>query len=494
MMEEENKDFQDKEVMITDLEPSEQALNLSNAWRKAHLFFHRHGKMWKRILFLGLFVVLVVGVLSIPPLRNIWWSKISGIPLDAVTIRIQHRDLYAQRQIDGSLVWHVTLDSSPEGTPHIAEHVVYVLSQNHTLYAFNEQDGSLLWRSHSGEFGSYPPVYPPVIANRVIYVGVPDGTVKAIQAKNGSILWKLSRLGALTGPLVAENNILYLGINRNTIMALHSADGSVLWRASSLGTVTSPLVVKNAVVYYSVNHNVIVALDGQSGSLLWKRQLSGIAPDTSAFDEVYRTGELFLYLNHSKSIDSKDNGIVALRARDGSFVWGSRIDGWPVRLAVVSDQVVYVLLVNGTVAAYESSNGSSMWQIWLGNAYTLSMAMAHERLYIYAVDGAFNVLQTNTGSLLRHTRTNFYVLFPSIVNDRGYVSINAVDSVQIESGQGYSEIVAFNADDGSTIWRYPTFPPLSSPLFSDGSIYVNDIQGRVYALHAADGILLWHSE
>ncbi len=117
-----------------------------------------------------------------------------------------------------------------------------------------------------------------------------------------------------------------------------------------------------------------------------------------------------------------------------------------------------------------------------------------ERLYIYAVDGAFNVLQTTTGSLLRHARTNFHVLFPNIVNDRGYVSINAVDHVQIESGQGYSEIVSFNADNGSIIWRYPTFPPLSSPLFSDGNIYVNDIQGRVYALHAADGILLWHSE
>lgn len=185
---------------------------------------------------------------------------------------------------------------------------------------------------------------------------------------------------------------------------------------------------------------------------------------------------------------------MALRASDGSFVWGSRIDGWPVRSAVVSDQVVYVLSLNGTVAAYESSHGRSMWQIWLGNAYTLSMAMAHERLYIYAVDGAFNVLQTNTGSLLRHARTNFPVLFPSIVNDRGYVSMNAVGSIRIGSRQYYSEIAAFNVNDGSTIWRYPTFPPLSSPLFSDGSIYVNDIQGRVYALHAADGILLWHSE
>lgn len=493
-MEEENTDYQDVEVIITDLEPSELALNLSNAWRKAHLFFHRHRKMWKRILFLGLFVVLVVGVLSIPPLHHIWWSKITGIPLDAVTIRIQHRELYAQRQIDGSLVWHVTLDSSPEGTPHIVDHVVYVLSQNYTLYGFNEQDGSLLWRYHSGDFVSYPPVYPPVIANRVIYVGAPDGVVKAIRATDGTILWRLSRLGALTSPLIVENNILYLSINRNTIMALHTADGSVFWRASSLGTVTSPLAAKNAVVYYSVNHNVIVALDVQSGSLLWKRQLSGIAPDTSAFDEVYRTGELLLYLNHSTSIDNKESRIVALRVGDGSFMWSSRIDGWPVRSAIVSDQVVYVLSLNGTVAAYESSRGRSMWQVWLGNAYTLSMVMAHERLYIYSVDGAFNVLQTTTGSLLRHARTNLHVLFPSIVDDRGYVSINAVGSVQIESGQGYSEIVSFNAGDGSTIWRYPTFPPLSSPLFSDGSIYVNDIQGRVYALHAADGILLWHSE
>jgi outer membrane protein assembly factor BamB len=489
-MEEETKDIQDKEVIITDLEPSEHALNLSNAWRKAHLFFRRHRRMWKRILFLGFFVILVVGVLSIPPLRNSWWSKISGIPLDAVTIRIQHRDLYAQRQIDGSLAWHATLDSSPEGPPHITDHVVYVLSQNHTLYAFNEQDGSLLWRYHSGDVVSYP----PVTANHVIYVGASNGAVKAIRATNGSILWRLSRLGVLTSPLVVENNLLYLSINRNTILALHTMDGSVLWRASSLGTVTSPLTVKNAVVYYSVNHNMIVALNAQSGSLLWKRQLSGIAPNTRAFDEVYRTGELLLYLNHSRSINSKENSIVALRASDGSFVWSSQIDGWPVRLAIVSDRIVYILSLNGTVAAYESSNGRHLWQIQLGNAYTSSMAIAHEKLYIYAVDGAFDILQTSTGSLLRHSRTNFPVLFPIVVNDRGYVSMNAVDSVQIKSGQAYSEIISFNADDGSTIWRYPTFPPLSSPLFSEGNIYVNDIQGRVYALHAADGILLWHSE
>jgi hypothetical protein len=80
-MEEEKKDFQDQEVIITDLEPSELVLNLSNARRKAHLFFYRHRKKWKRMLFLSFFVVLVVGVLSIPPLHNTWWSKISGIPI-----------------------------------------------------------------------------------------------------------------------------------------------------------------------------------------------------------------------------------------------------------------------------------------------------------------------------------------------------------------------------------------------------------------------------
>jgi outer membrane protein assembly factor BamB len=244
----------------------------------------------------------------------------------------------------------------------------------------------------------------------------------------------------------------------------------------------------------AVSHNMIVALNAQSGSLLWRRELSGIAPNRRAFDEVYRTGELLLYLNHSKTIDSKENGIAALRASDGSFMWGSRIDGWPVHSAVVSDQVVYVLSLNGTVAAYESSHGKSMWQVWLGNAYTSSMAMVHERLYIYTIDGAFNVLQTNTGALLHHARTNFPVLVPSIVNDRGYVSIWEGCWQHPNNGQYRSEIVSFNVDNGSTIWRYPTFPPLSSPLFSDGSIYVNDIQGRVYALHAADGILRWHSE
>jgi len=490
-MEEENKVFQDEEVIITDLEASGHALNLSGAWKKAHLFFRRHSDIWKIILFLSLFVILVVGVLSIPPLRNSLWSKISGIPLDAVTIRIQHRELYAQRQIDGSLAWHVTLDSSPLETPQIAGHVVYVLSHNYTLSAFNEQNGSLLWRYHSGDVA----IYPPVIADHVIYAGSPGGDVKAIQATNGAVLWKLSRLGALTSPLVIEKTTLYVSISRNTIIALRTEDGSILWRASSSESVTSPLVVSNDVVYYSVNHNVLVALNAQSGSLLWKKQLSGIAPETSADDEVYRAGELLLYLNHSRSAgDSKENGIVALRASDGSFVWSSWIDGWPVRSAIVSDQVMYVLSVNGTVAEYESNSGRSVWQVWLGNAYTSSMAMAHERLYIYSIDGAFNVLQTNTGSLLRHARTNSRILFPSIVNDRGYVSINAIDPIQIGSGQYYSEIVAFNTDDGATIWRYPAFSPLSSLLFSNGSIYVNDIQGRVYALHAADGILLWHTE
>ncbi len=49
-MEEENQDVQDEEVIITDLEPSEHAFTLSHAWRKAHLFFHRHKNMWKRLL------------------------------------------------------------------------------------------------------------------------------------------------------------------------------------------------------------------------------------------------------------------------------------------------------------------------------------------------------------------------------------------------------------------------------------------------------------
>jgi len=483
-MAEKRKNCSDEEVTIVDLEPAEHPHLLITLQMRTSQFLLSHKKIVIRLLLLLILFVIIIILLDLSPSRVLWLSKISGVPLDAVTLRIQGRVLYAQRKIDGTPLWHATLDSVPAEPPQIADNTVYALSENNILYAFNALHGTLLWHYHIGDFTTFR----PIAVNHILYAASPSGVIKALQINNGHSLWETSLPGKVTNNLLLKNNTLYICINGNIIYALRATDGSLLWKYASPSMITSSLIAMDGTVYYSIRNNTIIALNGQDGTLSWQRQIDSIVSGTSRTNFIFGFNNIVLYISSNINTEYGDIHLIAVRPSNGLPLWQKRINTFSIVSSVFSEQDVYILTSDGTLLAYKSNSGELLWLAHLGNAYTLSLAMQQEYIYIYAVDGACNVLNATNGKFLLHYRTNFRVSSPTIIGIRVYVMI---PGSQIRQIQYYSGIVAFNAETGEILWCYLTFTPLSEPTFANNSIYADDIQGAIYAFNANSGALIW---
>ena len=78
---------------------------------------------------------------------------------------------------DGSLRWSTLLDGVVQGSPIIANGVVYVNSRN-SLFALDASTGAILWRAgvYTNGFAS------PAVSDGIVFIGSTDGNLYAFSA------------------------------------------------------------------------------------------------------------------------------------------------------------------------------------------------------------------------------------------------------------------------------------------------------------------------
>ena len=103
--------------------------------------------------------------------------------------------------------------------------------------------------------------------------------------------------------------------------------------------------------------------------------------------------------------------------------------------------------------------------------------------FLYAVSQNISVLELNTGKF--QWQYPFQgVVCPTITPDIVYVNVN---------NGSYHSVQAIHIPDGKLFWSYQAEGYLSdAPVAADGSIYVSIAKGKICALRASDGALLWH--
>ncbi len=142
-------------------------------------------------------------------------------------------------------------------------------------------------------------------------------------------------------------------------------------RAEALTDQVTTPIVANGVIYYSGPRSVAQAVDARSGKELWRYQP--------------RLGRLHLcclpvnrglaVLRDRVFLATLDARLIALRTRDGSVVWDTRVarpaDGYSATMAplVVDDKVIVgvsggELGIRGFVAAYHRETGKLIWRFW----------------------------------------------------------------------------------------------------------------------------------
>jgi outer membrane protein assembly factor BamB len=219
-------------------------------------------------------------------------------------------------------------------------------------------------------------------------------------------------------------------------------------------------------VFAADGYGHVEALDRFSGKRLWATRIGenpkGMLSGLNVFnrrDPSYVTGGVGLA--HGNVLIGTSHGeVIALSAADGSEVWRVRVGSEVLAPPVGGARLVFVQTIDGRLVALERNDGRVRW----------------------VFDNQVPVLT------LRGTATPVF---------SGGI---------VYAGFANGMVAAVRAENGEPIWQHRVMLPEGrseldrmvdvdgTPVLSGGILYAASYQGRMKALRASDGSLLWEQD
>ncbi|MDF9747743.1 PKD domain-containing protein [Natrinema salsiterrestre] len=399
----------------------------------------------------------------------------------------------------GDPIWATTVENGSNVTsPTVVDDTVYTESKTGTVTAVNATTGDTRWRSPAESPGNSSEIrdpsttgIAPTIVDDTAFIS--SGTVRAVDKGSGDERWEndgefLPWTGkepwAIEDPRPREgprpasvqstteevapeiyghttaNGAVYVSVRYPVdreeptrdgplegpkIVALDAENGNVLWPSYPMGdtaTLTTPTVA-NESLYVGDTEGNVYAMNATNGQRRWQTSwATEVELTASAAPTVATIGSeenATLYLN--AALDGSD-AVVALDANTGRHRWSNSV-GHTEGMPTVVDDTVYVSGENGT-HAIDAATGRTDWSVSNGATTEHSPTVANGTVYTTGDDGTVSALDAETGAV--HWQTG----------------------------------------DGPDAPRLPDGEFATSPIVVDGTLYVGDRTGELFAI-ATDG-------
>lgn len=308
------------------------------------------------------------------------------------------------------VLWKVTISGGAfEGTPVIADGVVYLGDMDGTVYAWNLEDGKERWK-HKVDSGF---IAAPAVRDNLLYIGDIDGKFYALDIKTGKPKWTFSAEAEIdNGANFWKDKVLF-GSQDANLYCLNAESGELVWKftigdqircmptvvddrsfvagcdstlhivdlttgkAAAAVPIDAPTGVTPAVlgdnVYFGTEAGALLAIDWKAARVLWKFE------DQNS-TQPYRSSpavEEGLVV-----VGSRNRRVQAFDPATGKELWTfatkQRIDSSPV---LVGDRV-FVGAADGRLYALDRKNGEQRWEFQATGGFTGSPAVADGKLVI----------------------------------------------------------------------------------------------------------------
>jgi outer membrane protein assembly factor BamB len=208
-------------------------------------------------------------------------------------------------------------------------------------------------------------------------------------------------------------------------------------------------------------------------------------------------------------IGSRDKNFYALDAAKGSVIWTYPTEGPVSATAAVANGVVYVGSFDHNVYALDAETGAKIWSFPTGSFVESTPTLADGVVYFGSFDNKTYAVNAATGQQIWSVETGHDLCVqssPAVVNGVVYVGSS-------RAGTLHGAVLAYDAADGSVIWKHETdgqvfgSPIVVGNVVYAGSSYMGPIpteftpdfykivlaglRGTVYALDKTNGNLVW---
>lgn len=420
--------------------------------------------------------------------------SVSGFGQDAAMFRSnpEHTGVYEAsgvRKLTG-VKWQFRTDGAIISSPAVTGDLVVAGSTDKNLYAVDRATGKIKWKfaTESGVTSS------PAVQDGTVYFGSYDGRFYAVDADSGQPKWKFDTAGErryagshlhglqpaaesmpdpwdlyLSSPVVWHGTI-YFGSGDGNVYALDTATGREKWKFQTGDVVHSSPAISEGVLFVGSWDRNLYALDASTGQEKWRFQ-TGDDPSIHNHIGIQSSPAV---VGGMVYFGCRDGHVYAVDAKSGEQRWAYSTEGsWVNNSPAVADGTVYFgTSIPGLLHALDARSGSEVFSVETKVPVFSSIAVARDLLYVGTFDGKLTAvdLKTRKPAWVFQTEASRQKLSALTKSDGTF------DFSVVLSGNFYDDMVV------GVHKLLSVGAILSSPVVTDGVVYVGSADGTLYAL------------
>jgi len=302
---------------------------------------------------------------------------------DMVFIGSYDHYLYALNATTGLLLWKFQTDGEIFASPCVYNGKVFISASDGIIRALSIGDGQLLWNFST--WGAYHS--SPVVSDGKVFVGSGfDYAVYALDENTGNLVWNFTTGGAIISSPASVDGVVYVGSCDDRVYALNATTGARVWDYLTGDNVMSSPCVAEGKVFVGSSDGNVYALKASNGEFLWSFATHPHGVSSTASSASYYEGKVFV--GASDPSGGNYGSFFAINASNGSHIWNCSLGLYTYSSPAIADGKAFILSYDGTMRAFNSSNGELVWSYATdGSASTSSPAVANGRVYVGSGNG-----------------------------------------------------------------------------------------------------------
>jgi outer membrane protein assembly factor BamB len=247
-----------------------------------------------------------------------------------------------------------------------------------------------------------------------------------------------------------------------------------LWARGLRSYIEYPPSYCNGTLYVNTFGGRTFAIDALSGKVIWSRQ-GGKKASTPAV-----AGPRLIVSSH-------DGTVTAFERATGRRLWQIQTDAKVESSPVAIGNLVYFGSTDGRLFAVDTTTGKIRWAYNTGGRINASPSVYRLRICIDTYAGSVFCLNRRTGQRLwsRYFKRDF-------VRYESFYASPSTDGKRLYTVSRAGKVYALDASNGDVVWtQHVNSLGYSTPAVANGRVFVGGFDGSLRAFRSTTGNLLW---
>jgi|GEM_PF-2601836 len=339
-------------------------------------------------------------------------------------------------------------------------------------------------------YNSKEPFNYIIIYNNILIISSINSSeqsnIMAIDAKNGKLIWKIDKAGLLIRPLEVSNNILIAVSEDLKFYAINVSNGKILWKIDRIegSECYSVPTIYNNVVYlgttleseFEEDYIHFCGYDLYTGKIVWEYPIYG-----SNTAPIIENGKL--YINDGWLM-------LCIDIKTKKLIWKYMCKGWISVDAVLSGNILLVCDTKEGLKALDKNTGKILWN---NEKYIFDIGINNEPPVVVKNKIYFKYVDSNNDYekyLCCMNISDGKLIWKKNVKELGcrFFEMLVVDKYIYATSYPLN-IVCFNTETNSILWRHDFPIPKNQKDYESGriviydsKIYIATTKGKIYCM------------